>query len=178
MKWSRGSSKPVSSARTSSEENSWRWVGSSLRAPVWAPGADPPLPGPADVAVEQSGALGPRKDDPQAPLEPVMCGVAFAQLLQAHSGRAYTEAGSTLRPVSTKPAVPTEPRPAPAEDIRSARPYLLSRNTLVAVGRRLASVAVLIAIDLVGLVLGVFVALVFRALYLGQWPPLWGILWV
>jgi len=73
--------------------------------------------------------------------------------------------------------VPTEPRPAPAEDIRSARPYLLSRNTLIAVARRLASVAVLIAIDLVGLVLGVFVALIFRELYLGQWPPLWGILW-
>jgi exopolysaccharide biosynthesis polyprenyl glycosylphosphotransferase len=73
--------------------------------------------------------------------------------------------------------VPTEPRPAPAEDIRSARPYILSRNTLIAVGRRLASVAVLITIDLVGLVLGVFVALVFRELYLGQWPPIWGILW-
>ena len=73
--------------------------------------------------------------------------------------------------------MPTEPRPAPAEDIRSARPYLLSRNTLIAVARRLASVAVLIAIDLVGLVLGVFVALIFRELYLGQWPPLWGILW-
>ncbi len=85
--------------------------------------------------------------------------------------------GSNLSAVSTKPAVPTEPRPAPAEDIRSARPYLLSRNTLIAAVRRLASIAALIGIDLVGLVLGVFAALIIRELYLGQWPPLWGILW-
>jgi exopolysaccharide biosynthesis polyprenyl glycosylphosphotransferase len=84
---------------------------------------------------------------------------------------------STLRRVSTKPAVPAEPRPAPVEDIRSARPYLLSRSTFVAVGRRLLSVAALVTLDLAGLVLGVFVALIFRELYLGQWPPLWGILW-
>src|SRR5205085_1745766 len=63
------------------------------------------------------------------------------------------------------------------EDIRSVRPYLFSRSTLVALGRRLASVAALVTIDLVGLVLGVFVALIFRVLYLGEWPPLWGILW-
>jgi exopolysaccharide biosynthesis polyprenyl glycosylphosphotransferase len=79
--------------------------------------------------------------------------------------------------VSTKPAVPAEPRPAPAEDIRAGRPYLLSRNTLVAVLRRLASVAALVTLDLVGLVLGIFLALVFREVYLGEWPPLWGIVW-
>jgi FlaA1/EpsC-like NDP-sugar epimerase len=71
-----------------------------------------------------------------------------------------------------------EARPAaPVEDIRSARPYLFSRTTIVAVVRRLASVAVLVAIDLAGLICGVYVALIFRELYLGQWPPLWGILW-
>src|SRR5213080_1563250 len=85
--------------------------------------------------------------------------------------------GSRLQPVSTKPAVPAEPRPAPVEDIRSGRPYLLSRTTLLAVARRLASVAALVTLDLLGLVLGIFVALIFRELYLGQWPPLWGILW-
>jgi exopolysaccharide biosynthesis polyprenyl glycosylphosphotransferase len=79
--------------------------------------------------------------------------------------------------VSTKPAARAESRPAPVEDIRSARPYLLSRATLLAVARRLASVATLVTIDLVGLVLGVFVALILRELYLGQWPPFWGILW-
>ena len=79
--------------------------------------------------------------------------------------------------MSTKPAARGESRPAPVEDIRSARPYLLSRTTLLAVARRLASVAALIAVDLLGLVLGVFVALILREAYLGQWPPLWGILW-
>jgi exopolysaccharide biosynthesis polyprenyl glycosylphosphotransferase len=79
--------------------------------------------------------------------------------------------------VSTKPAVPTEPRPAPAEDIRSVRPYLLSRTTLVTAARRLVSVAALVVLDLAGLILGVFVALMLRELYLGQWPPIWGVLW-
>jgi exopolysaccharide biosynthesis polyprenyl glycosylphosphotransferase len=79
--------------------------------------------------------------------------------------------------VSTKPVVPTEPLPAPVEDIRAGRPYLLSRSTLVSVIRRLLSVATLVMLDLSGLVLGLFVALILRELYLGQWPPLWGILW-
>jgi exopolysaccharide biosynthesis polyprenyl glycosylphosphotransferase len=79
--------------------------------------------------------------------------------------------------VSTKPAVPTEPRPAPVEDIRSVRPYILSRATLAAAVRRLLSIAALVTLDLAGLVLGIFVALILRELYLGQWPPLWGILW-
>jgi exopolysaccharide biosynthesis polyprenyl glycosylphosphotransferase len=79
--------------------------------------------------------------------------------------------------VSTKPAARAESRPAPVEDIRSARPYFLSRTTLLAVARRLASIAALVAVDLVGLILGVFAALILREVYLGQWPPLWGILW-
>ena len=33
------------------------------------------------------------------------------------------------------------------------------------------------ALDLVGLTLGVFVALVLRELYLGDWPPIWGVVW-
>ena len=80
--------------------------------------------------------------------------------------------------MSTKPAVRVDEAPAaPVEDIRSVRPYLFSRANLVAAGRRLLSVAVLVTIDLVGLVCGLYVALIFRELYLGQWPPLWGILW-
>src|SRR5438874_747733 len=43
--------------------------------------------------------------------------------------------------------------------------------------RRLAGITALIVIDLGGLVFGIYVALIFRELYLGQWPPLWGILW-
>src|SRR5262249_43136887 len=66
---------------------------------------------------------------------------------------------------------------APVEDIRSARPYLLSRTNLLAAARRVLSVAVLVALDLVGLVCGVYLALIVREVYLGQWPPLWGLLW-
>jgi exopolysaccharide biosynthesis polyprenyl glycosylphosphotransferase len=79
--------------------------------------------------------------------------------------------------VSTKPAARVEPQPAPVEDIRSARPYIFSRATLLSVGRRLLSVATLIVLDLAGLIFGIYVALVLRELYLGEWPPLWGILW-
>ena len=69
-------------------------------------------------------------------------------------------------PVEPKPAAPVEPQPVPVEDIRSARPYLFSRTTLVAVARRLASVATLVVLDLAGLVFGLFTALILRELYL------------
>jgi len=80
--------------------------------------------------------------------------------------------------MSTKPAVRSDEAPAaPVEDIRSARPYLFSRANVQAASRRLLSVAVLVTLDLVGLICGLYVALILRELYLGQWPPLWGILW-
>jgi exopolysaccharide biosynthesis polyprenyl glycosylphosphotransferase len=79
--------------------------------------------------------------------------------------------------VITKPAVEAESRAAPFEDIRSARPYLLSRRTIAASGLRAASIAALITVDLVGLVLGVYVALVIRSLYLGDFTPFWNSLW-
>jgi exopolysaccharide biosynthesis polyprenyl glycosylphosphotransferase len=79
--------------------------------------------------------------------------------------------------VSTKPAAPVEPQPVPVEDIRSVRPYGFTRATLLTVGLRLLSVAALIVLDLAGLIFGIYVALVLRELYLGEWPPLWGILW-
>src|SRR6266567_9418103 len=84
---------------------------------------------------------------------------------------------SRLAAVSTKPALSAERPAPPAEDIRSARPYLLSRRTLVAFFRRLLSITTHVALDVGGLTLGVYVALIFRALYLGQFPPLWGLLW-
>jgi exopolysaccharide biosynthesis polyprenyl glycosylphosphotransferase len=80
--------------------------------------------------------------------------------------------------VSTKPALEAErPPPGPVEDIRSARPYLLSWRSLGSLGRRIASIGALVTLDLAGLVLAVYAALFFRALYLSQWPPLWGLLW-
>jgi exopolysaccharide biosynthesis polyprenyl glycosylphosphotransferase len=77
----------------------------------------------------------------------------------------------------TKPAVDAERGAAPVEDIRSARPYLLSRRMLLDIVRRLVSITTLAALDVGGLVLGVYLALIIRALYLGQFPPLWGLLW-
>jgi exopolysaccharide biosynthesis polyprenyl glycosylphosphotransferase len=79
--------------------------------------------------------------------------------------------------VSTKPALEAERPTVPTEDIRSARPYLLSRASLTAFARRLASIVALVVLDLAGLTLGLYTALLVRALYLGQWPPLWGYVW-
>ncbi len=79
--------------------------------------------------------------------------------------------------VSTKPALEADSRPVPVGDIRSAHPYLLSRSALLALARRTASVLTLVILDLGGLVLGVYLALFARELYLGQFPPLWGLLW-
>jgi exopolysaccharide biosynthesis polyprenyl glycosylphosphotransferase len=79
--------------------------------------------------------------------------------------------------MSTKPAVEPDGRPATVEDIRSARPYFLSRRTLLASGRRLGSILALVTIDLVGLVLGIYLSLVVRSLYLGDFTPFWNSIW-
>jgi exopolysaccharide biosynthesis polyprenyl glycosylphosphotransferase len=62
-------------------------------------------------------------------------------------------------------------------DIRSGRPFFLSRSQLVAAGRRFASIAALVCLDLAGLVLGIYAALVVRELYYGRSHILWGFLW-
>jgi exopolysaccharide biosynthesis polyprenyl glycosylphosphotransferase len=62
-------------------------------------------------------------------------------------------------------------------DIRAGAPFLLTRAQLLAASRRLASIATLVCIDLGGLVLGVYAALVARELYYGREPILWGVLW-
>ncbi len=79
--------------------------------------------------------------------------------------------------MSTKPAVEAESPAAPVEDIRSGRPYLLSRRTLLTGLRRLASVLILVLVDLVGLTLGIYLALVLRSLYLGDFTPFWNSIW-
>lgn len=64
-----------------------------------------------------------------------------------------------------------------AEDIRAIRPFLLSRSPLITLAWRTASVAVLVVIDLGGLVIGLFAALAVRALIRGPEPILWNLLW-
>jgi len=67
--------------------------------------------------------------------------------------------------------------PPPAGDIRSTRPYLLSRGPLRSAARRLGSVGSLVTLDLLGVALGLFGALALRELYRGNTPVLWGVLW-
>jgi exopolysaccharide biosynthesis polyprenyl glycosylphosphotransferase len=62
-------------------------------------------------------------------------------------------------------------------DIRAGAPFLLTRAQLAVAGRRLASITALVCVDLAGLVLGLYVALVARELYYGREPILWGVLW-
>jgi exopolysaccharide biosynthesis polyprenyl glycosylphosphotransferase len=71
-------------------------------------------------------------------------------------------------------AVPEHPGRIPA-DIRSGKPFFLAPR-LAAAGRRTASITALVALDLSGLVLGLYAALVVRELYYGS-PVLWGFLW-
>jgi exopolysaccharide biosynthesis polyprenyl glycosylphosphotransferase len=87
------------------------------------------------------------------------------------------------RPVATEQAPPAQPpKPpssrdvfdaAPLGDIRSTSPYFPLRGA----ARRAASVVALIALDLVGLVLGVYAALVVRDLVYGNDVSLWGLRW-
>jgi exopolysaccharide biosynthesis polyprenyl glycosylphosphotransferase len=65
----------------------------------------------------------------------------------------------------------------PAEDIRSARPYLFTRSPLKTLARRAASIAALVVIDLSGLVIGVYLALALRSEIVDPKPILWNLLW-
>jgi exopolysaccharide biosynthesis polyprenyl glycosylphosphotransferase len=76
------------------------------------------------------------------------------------------------------PAPPSSPRPsAPREDVRASRLYILSRGPLLTVVRRLLSIGSLVVLDLVGLALGIYIALVVRQLVRGDGQILWGLLW-
>ncbi len=70
-----------------------------------------------------------------------------------------------------------ERREAKPEDIRAARPYLLTRSPAKALLRRAASIGALVAIDLAGLVLGVYAALALRSEIVDPKPILWNLLW-
>jgi exopolysaccharide biosynthesis polyprenyl glycosylphosphotransferase len=83
--------------------------------------------------------------------------------------------------VPTASPAPTErpdhhDEPLASADVRSSRLYLLSRGHLAALVRRVVSVAALVALDILGLALGVYVALVLRSFLYGK-PVYWSILW-
>ena len=77
--------------------------------------------------------------------------------------------------MATKPIVREEPQPA--GDIRSTRPVLLSVPQLRAGVRRLLSILALLVLDLSGLTLGLYLALILRAVYRSEYPILWGVPW-
>jgi len=57
------------------------------------------------------------------------------------------------------------------------RPYLLARRPLLSLAAQGLRVAALLAVDLGGLTVGVYVALVLREVYVGQVPIVWSGLW-
>ena len=65
----------------------------------------------------------------------------------------------------------------PVEDVRAARPYVLSVSLLKVILRRLASVTALVIVDVTGLTLGLYGALALRAFVVDPKPVLWGLLW-
>ena len=69
-----------------------------------------------------------------------------------------------------------EPLPRRREDIRAARPYLLSKLHLRSFVRRALGIAVLVALDVVGLALGLYAALVLRSFVYDE-TVLWELLW-
>ena len=80
------------------------------------------------------------------------------------------------RPVRQGP--PASPAStASREDVRATRPYLLAPTPLKSLARRAASAVALAAIDIAGLVIGLYLALAVRAAIVDPRPVLWGLLW-
>jgi exopolysaccharide biosynthesis polyprenyl glycosylphosphotransferase len=68
--------------------------------------------------------------------------------------------------------------PSPTgRDVRASRVYLLSRAPLLTAARRGLSIASLVVLDVVGLALGIYLALVVREVVRGEGDVLWGLLW-
>src|SRR5579872_1878864 len=74
-------------------------------------------------------------------------------------------------------SVPMRASPPP-EDFRAAKPYLLSRNPILAFLRRAVSIFGLVVVDVTGLTVGLYIAIVLRALVRDPKPLLWNLLWV
>jgi exopolysaccharide biosynthesis polyprenyl glycosylphosphotransferase len=74
-------------------------------------------------------------------------------------------------------APPDQEEPTVAADIRASRSGILARPPVRALVRRLTSIVALLTIDVCGLALGLYLALVIRWLYFERELPLWGIPW-
>jgi exopolysaccharide biosynthesis polyprenyl glycosylphosphotransferase len=78
--------------------------------------------------------------------------------------------------VASKPKAADAQAARPGTDVRASRVYLLSRRPLIALLRRAASVAVLVGVDVLGLALGLYLALVLRTVLYGD-TVYWSLLW-
>jgi exopolysaccharide biosynthesis polyprenyl glycosylphosphotransferase len=74
-------------------------------------------------------------------------------------------------------AAATDYAPTPRADIRRERAFLFARSPLRAVARRAASIVSLVFLDISGLTVGLYLALVLRWLYYEHEWPLWGVPW-
>jgi exopolysaccharide biosynthesis polyprenyl glycosylphosphotransferase len=79
--------------------------------------------------------------------------------------------------VPDRPPAPPEPPRPPRDDVRATKPVFLQRGWQRAVLRRAASIAALIALDVGGLALGLYVALAARELVYNGTDVLWGLIW-
>ncbi|HEY4346309.1 MAG TPA: exopolysaccharide biosynthesis polyprenyl glycosylphosphotransferase [Gaiellaceae bacterium] len=64
-----------------------------------------------------------------------------------------------------------------AEEERAAHPYLLRRGALSTLTRRAVSIVALVVIDVTGLTIGLYAAIVLRSLVRDPRPILWHLLW-
>ena len=77
---------------------------------------------------------------------------------------------------ATRTETAAEEEDARLRDIRARRAPIFAPPLLLALVRRLASIATLVFLDVAGLTLGLYTSLVLRELYYGR-APLWGLLW-
>ena len=130
----------------------------------------------ADELAEERRPLGPGIDEVGRAGVAMVLPVALLEVF--HGAPLYAGLESTLVTTAADPeAPPDQDRPRVSSDIRATRTSFLARPPLRALLRRLASIAALLTIDICGLALGLYVALVLRWLYYEHELPLWGVPW-
>ena len=86
-----------------------------------------------------------------------------------------SKAASKAAPPAEPPRLEATKQP-PQHDVRASRLYVLSRGPILTVLRRALSIAALVCLDVVGLALGIYLALVLREVVRGD-PVFWDLLW-
>ena len=92
------------------------------------------------------------------------------------SGASYNKGPVDTKLAASGPKPDEEREQRPGTDIRASRLYLFSRRPLIGALRRALSVALLVAVDILGLALGLYIALVLRTVLYGD-TVYWSLLW-